>query len=62
MDAEHDKRDELSPEELEDESAEQLPDREAMSLVDLGGPLGGPMPIDPVAYGEESVDPPPVAD
>ena len=36
-------------EELEDESAEQLPDREALSLVELEGPLGGPLGPPPLA-------------
>jgi hypothetical protein len=34
---------ELTPEELEEQSAELLPDREAMSVIE--DPLRGPMPL-----------------
>ena len=43
---------ELAPEELEAEHAEALPDREAMSIVDLG-PEGGPMALSPPVPPEE---------
>ena len=34
----------LEPDELEDQSAELLPDREVMSVLE--GPLRGPVPLD----------------
>jgi len=38
----------LSPEQLASEQAQDLPDREAMSLLDVGGISGAfPVPIDP---------------
>ena len=38
----------LSPEQLDGEQAHDLPDREAMSLLDVGGLSGAfPVPIDP---------------
>ena len=42
MDGERHERDELSPDELEAERGEELPDREAMSVADLGDSLGPP--------------------
>lgn len=49
---------ELTDAELEDESAEELPDREAMSIVTLPGDSLGPPPLDdsanePLRGGEE---------
>jgi hypothetical protein len=38
--------DALTPEELEEESAEALPDREAMSVIDPGGWEIAPPPLD----------------
>jgi hypothetical protein len=37
---------ELTPEELEAETGAPLPDRHALSLVDFGGPVPRPLPID----------------
>lgn len=47
----------VSPEELEREEAEQLPDREALSLLDAGGGLVGGGLIDPLASGGLPLDP-----
>ena len=48
---------ELAPEELEAEHAEALPDREAMSVIDLS-PDGGPMalspPVPPEDFGSDN--------
>ena len=50
-------RDELSEDEFEDESAEALPDREAMSILTYPGDSLGPPPLDDSppqpTYGDE---------
>ena len=46
---------ELAPEELEAEHAEALPDREAMSIVDLSAD-GGPMALGPPVPPEDFAD------
>jgi hypothetical protein len=44
---EHDERSELTTDELESESAEALPDREAMSILPVAGdPIGAHPPVE----------------
>jgi hypothetical protein len=42
--SEKEQQDELTPEELEEQNGEELPDREVMSTIDFSP---GPMPLDP---------------
>ena len=37
----------LTPEELERQQGDELPDREAMSILPIVDPIGGPVPIEP---------------
>jgi hypothetical protein len=49
---EREQQDELTPEELEEQNGEELPDREAMSTIDFSpGPpsLDATLPIEPPA-------------
>ena len=46
-----DTREELTQEELDAQSAEQLPDREAMSIIDPGAGTMPPVPIEEIDGG-----------
>jgi hypothetical protein len=48
---------ELDRDELEELEGEELPDREAMSVIDVGGPLGGPF-VEPIGGQTLPVEPP----
>ena len=48
---------ELTPEELDEQSGELLPDREAMSVIE--DPLRGPMSLGWEPVGGEVIQPPP---
>jgi hypothetical protein len=45
-------RSKIDREELEREQAEALPEREAMSLLDVANILGGTLPTDPMGAGD----------
>jgi hypothetical protein len=51
----------LSPEELEEQQLTELPEREALSVVNLGLPMGStvanPLPVDDV-NAHDTIDPP----
>jgi hypothetical protein len=43
--SEHEQQEELTPDELEEQNGEPLPDREAMSMIDFSP---GAPPLDPI--------------
>jgi hypothetical protein len=47
--SEHDEREGLTPEELEEQTAELIPEREAMSVITPISPIGGgfTLPVEP---------------
>ena len=47
------KQSELTPEELDAQNAEQLPDREAMSIIDPGAGTLPPVPIEELDAGDD---------
>jgi hypothetical protein len=52
------REEQLDEEELEKQDGEPLPDREVMSTVNIGGPLGGAVPFDPGTGYTLPVEPP----